>query len=584
MYTNDIGNYLISGGMETVLVIWQLETGHKQLLPHLSAPVESLVVSPSGSSYAIRIADNSAMVLSTAELKPIVSIAGIQYLTPKVKSDIPRITTVDSWSADSRSLPLRIPPASVSDFFPGRLFLAVPGSSNTSGSNMLESAAYLQTIDVLSAQQLSRQALTRTKVTDRSMGPESNTIGEPNVTHVEVSHNGKWLATVDEWKPPRRDLRFLAGDENLVVQEQALRIEVYLKFWLWNQDAKIWELVSRIDQPHLPESGVENGVGSVYDLVSDPSVPSFSTTGDDGYVRIWRPRPRRRNGITIRGKDGKALLSWSCRCAVALRRGLRNSLPIKASKAKLAFSADGSLLAASSPMSPSSIYLIDAKTGEVRSFIHGIYEGSLLGLGILGRYMITLSNNLQVWDLVHDDYQYGFNLNLEEKKEQSGSKLLAINITNNTFAVSIPTIVGRDGRHLKNPVSQLNMFNPESPSPLFSTTRNCLATLLLPATGRNGYYVLDENSELQILSPKDAVPAEVRIEQPVIEKRLGGLENVYGNGAIKPAIAAPMQQDEVVVVVRQDTLSALLDTGVSIPTRDLFMNVASLFSKKSVRV
>jgi len=61
--------YLISGGKETVMVLWQLETGKKQFLPHLTSEVERLVVSPEGDRYSVQMGDNSIMVLSSSELK-----------------------------------------------------------------------------------------------------------------------------------------------------------------------------------------------------------------------------------------------------------------------------------------------------------------------------------------------------------------------------------------------------------------------------------------------------------------------------------------------------------------------------------
>jgi NET1-associated nuclear protein 1 (U3 small nucleolar RNA-associated protein 17) len=39
------GNYVISGGTETVLVLWQLDTGKHQFLPHMSATIQNVVVS-----------------------------------------------------------------------------------------------------------------------------------------------------------------------------------------------------------------------------------------------------------------------------------------------------------------------------------------------------------------------------------------------------------------------------------------------------------------------------------------------------------------------------------------------------------
>src|SRR6478609_4538449 len=69
---------MISGGSENALVLWQLDTGKKDFLPHLAASVENITVSANGSSYAVHLDDNSVMVLSTAEMKPTAYIAGIQ--------------------------------------------------------------------------------------------------------------------------------------------------------------------------------------------------------------------------------------------------------------------------------------------------------------------------------------------------------------------------------------------------------------------------------------------------------------------------------------------------------------------------
>src|ERR1700733_11875966 len=90
-----IGNYIISGGSETVLVLWQLDTGKQQFLPHMSATIQNIVVSPTGTSYGIQLADNSAMILSTAKLEPTTNISGIQTCVTEaddtVESRVPRV-------------------------------------------------------------------------------------------------------------------------------------------------------------------------------------------------------------------------------------------------------------------------------------------------------------------------------------------------------------------------------------------------------------------------------------------------------------------------------------------------------------
>ncbi|KAL8868203.1 MAG: hypothetical protein Q9174_005141, partial [Haloplaca sp. 1 TL-2023] len=187
------GNYILSGGFETVLLIWQLESGSDSMLPHLGAPLEGIVVSPSGSSYAVRLADNSAMIVSTAELKPTFSVAGIQH--PTIMSNqpqLPHVPTVDA--PEQKSQERRLQPPIVSA--PAGLLCAVPSTVSSRVSSMVpQNAAYLQTLDLRSAAQVSKQALTRTKATDLNLGPESNTIEEPNVILMQSSSAGEWLAT-----------------------------------------------------------------------------------------------------------------------------------------------------------------------------------------------------------------------------------------------------------------------------------------------------------------------------------------------------------------------------------------------------
>jgi NET1-associated nuclear protein 1 (U3 small nucleolar RNA-associated protein 17) len=88
---------------------------------------------------------------------------------------------------------------------------------------------------------------------------------------MRVSHDGQWLATVDEWSLPSKDIEFLSLDERPSEEEQQRRLEVFLKFWLWNAEAKEWQLVTRVDSPHALTSVDESGAGGVLTFVADPS-------------------------------------------------------------------------------------------------------------------------------------------------------------------------------------------------------------------------------------------------------------------------------------------------------------------------
>ena len=591
---------MISGGLETVLILWQLETGRQQQLPHLSAAIEAVVVSPSGLSYAIRLADNSAMVLSTTELQPTTSISGIQVPTSaKPLVALPQITTVDSLSQESTTFRLNRLPSVVNPVNPGQLLLAVPTSSCARLSSTVNpNAAQLQTLDIATAHQVSRQALARTNVTVRNMGPEANMIEEPCVRHMQVSCDGQWLATVDEWQPPKRDIAHLAFDDQSTAQELDIQLEVHLKFWSWNIDLRTWELVARIDNPHPGDATTPRSIGKVLDLVSDPSSVGFATIADDNTVRIWTPRMRYRNGVQVRGKDGKNLTNWSCSHIVPLVREaaaiIENSEHLTAC---LAYSQDGSLLAAGSSNSASKIHLIDMDSGKVRYTRTGLFTGRLMGLGMVDRYMIMLSNELGVWDLVDDELHYGLSVKsygLSAVKETASTHLV-VHPRNHTFAIALPAI-GHSSKSTTKLGSKIAVFDPENPTPLFVTTLRHTVISLLPATERKGYYAIDSAAEVRVLTPiaqSDMAP----LPAPAIEDvPLAGLENIYGaakgtNDAEDIPLdtkaqtldaAFMIEEDGDTPVFRHEDLAGIFDIGPSFtlpPVVDLFEQVAALCSR-----
>ncbi|KAJ8611610.1 hypothetical protein MRB53_037834 [Persea americana] len=70
------------------LVLWQLATGIKQFLPNLTANILRIVVNAAGDRYALCMADNSIMVLSTSERKPVANFSGLQLVERHVEDGI----------------------------------------------------------------------------------------------------------------------------------------------------------------------------------------------------------------------------------------------------------------------------------------------------------------------------------------------------------------------------------------------------------------------------------------------------------------------------------------------------------------
>jgi len=66
------GAYLLSGGEEAVLVIWQLHTNKKEFVPRVGAPISTIAISPAGEKeeeYLLGLSDSTHTFISSGSLK-----------------------------------------------------------------------------------------------------------------------------------------------------------------------------------------------------------------------------------------------------------------------------------------------------------------------------------------------------------------------------------------------------------------------------------------------------------------------------------------------------------------------------------
>eukprot|EP00122_Pirum_gemmata_P010733 Pgem_evm1s9934 len=87
-FTSD-GEYLISGGMESVLVIWQLQTGNKNFLPRLGGEILSLSISPNEKLFAVSLGDNSVKLVTSATLQVVKTVRGLTLAGPTSEDKYP---------------------------------------------------------------------------------------------------------------------------------------------------------------------------------------------------------------------------------------------------------------------------------------------------------------------------------------------------------------------------------------------------------------------------------------------------------------------------------------------------------------
>ncbi|KAF9923543.1 WD repeat-containing protein 75 [Linnemannia zychae] len=250
-FTSD-GTYLLSGGEESVLVIWQIGTGHRQFLPRLGSEIKHITISPDDAFYAIGHLDNSVNVLRAVDLKIKTAIQGLKY-SPLARIDNPLLTG------------LVIEPRN------GHVVLnGLPGT--------------IQFYDPIKDQHIMELEIFPRNKVSRTFQKE---IIPPRVMHVAFSNDkaGRWMVTVDG-----RD-------------DKETTPELYLKFWEYDDDAHTYVLNTRVDSPHSKEI-----TSCIFNPRQGNQAPMVVTTSLDGTFKVWELTHQ---GEARRGIEAEK--AWSCR-------------------------------------------------------------------------------------------------------------------------------------------------------------------------------------------------------------------------------------------------------------------------------
>lgn len=491
------------------------------------------------------------MTLSTSELKPKTNIAGIQS-TAQIRR-----------SRESRVVPCLLHPTLANN-----LLIATP-------SNQLDQSAsspYLQTFDTYSDRHISRQALARTNATIINQGPDKTLVSEPDILFLAATNDGKWLASVDEWQPSKKNA---LGEETTLNLHSGRKREVYLKFWNWNEPRKEWELITRVDAPH--PSPEEMGSESILDLIAAPNGQAFATVGADGCVKIWKPKVRARPGQTA----AESGVSWGYRKSINFSKQHHDNdtLPIALTDepaqtqahprqwwGNVAFSEDSSVLAVSCPgpgfgaLEDSLIHIIDPATGAIRQSLGGLHIGRTTGLAILERYLIVAgSQKLLVWNLVHGSVEWEYTVEELATNATSPSLHLAVDHHEQTFAVAFSLSTKKIS------CGKVLVWGPASdPSPVYSQQLDSSVVALKPAGAGKGFMVLDGQARVQyvtpVLTPHTSVASIVASGQEVEEAEPQMLSGLYINDKKGETEMMEVDADDAVEkVVAREALETVFD-------------------------
>ena len=214
-FTRD-GAYLLSGGKEAVLVLWQLETGKKSYLPRLGAEITHLCCFPEDHArVAAAHGDNAIRVVSLASLA-VESVARGVRPAPLIRQNPSFFKETARAIVAGNALSTQPPP-----------FVGIDPRSKLVA--LAASGASLQLFDAAHDAHVADLAVAPRNLVSGDGGPEEPM--EPYVSHAAFSHDGSILVTVDRRSerplPARGGAAHLADAER--APEETLRI--------WTRDA-----------------------------------------------------------------------------------------------------------------------------------------------------------------------------------------------------------------------------------------------------------------------------------------------------------------------------------------------------------
>jgi len=231
------GANLLSGGEESVLVLWQLATQNREYVPRLGgASIESLSVLESRQGqeeeYIASLADGSIAFVSAINLKP-------NRIISQVLIDSSRQLIGEEYLLQL-SFPLAIQPKT--DYL-----VMNAGHASSLQFYDVEADRLVSQMEVLPSNRVSR--------------PDDVPLEPSRVDRVCFSSSGDWMATIES-----------RGLDDLT-----------LKVWKWDTKQKRFALNSRIEEPHKGGK-----VTSISFSPSATSSPLLVTTGADHAVKMWR--------------------------------------------------------------------------------------------------------------------------------------------------------------------------------------------------------------------------------------------------------------------------------------------------------
>ena len=381
---NEDSTYLLSGGLENVLVLWQLETDNTQFLPRLSGNIDKISIDLNKNDFynlMLKVGSyetDSSHAENTYELLALsavdmVSRLSIDSIHPKISSNPnkgllkikKRLARSGSELQDLKvkndlSCVFEANPKTKSLYFPYNSFFQAYDLFRNE-QNFVQSAAPVFPVGKVKSE---------TRLLD------------PDITLLGFTSCGEWMCTFDTITKSDVD--------NLLSKND---VQYSLKFWKLTESVSQsdgtysgknaqWELTTKIVDPH----GRSNPVVA---LCAAPSSYNnglaFLTADDKGGLRLWRPRIPREIYQSPKIQSGKSQQAWTL-------RKMKSGGASASDAVDISWSEDGSLI-----FMAHELFILTINSQTFEEIPNNVFKiPSLSGsrirsLSMIGHYLIILS-------------------------------------------------------------------------------------------------------------------------------------------------------------------------------------------------
>ncbi|KAK6454904.1 nucleolar protein NAN1 [Scheffersomyces xylosifermentans] len=510
-------NYLLSGGLEKVLVFWQLETDKTQFLPRLNGTVDKIsidsnkndyytlllnVSSPKAIEEAVSEEENyEILVISSVDL---VSRLSINCIRPKfannVKSTLAKTKKkyLKSEASFDKSK-LRYDYSSIFEIHPKTKNLYFPHDS------------VIQAYDLVKNEQTFVQNAAPTLPTGK-VRSETKLL-DPSISLISFTNDGDYMCTFDSVSTSEIDNLLSKNDKQYA-----------LKFWKFveattgtkgestntiSNKTGHWELSTKIIDPH----------GNSNPILAVTAAPSsyfgglaFLSADNKGGLRIWRPSvPKDIYQATTKNGGKLQQTAWTLRKS-------RPSGALSSDAIDVCWSEDSSVIFLGHE---STITAINSKTFEelpASVFKAPTLSGSRIrSLSILDNNLIVLSKTrISSYNLLSGELN---ELVAKVSTTFGGKNLIAIDPINKLIALAV-NYYNVDGEDFQIN-SKVLVFKPDQLKPLYSYTHQQGVASIRYLN--SSFIFVDLSSRIGVVQPSSTSPFTISNEETSLTRDMNNM-------------------------------------------------------------